>query len=273
MLAISSNIAIIIEESFYMEVFNFLKNIYKGENALANHITLFSLAGIMVILLSCYSASWGNLILPNVFIAPPESRLELTIELFFGFLIAIYLTGYSFSFVNLRFNNEFVGIPEFNSRPFSLFLKFLPVFIIWLLYYTLFLVGGVLVFLNANQIVLLYIFVSIMICLIPFIMLLFINFSKNFKYERKLFNPLYILRYVDKALGDIIYLSVEVFIMFAIVSSAIFYITTIHLKSDSLRLAIWLMSSCVWIYSVFIFKYVYYTGLVKIINKHPEFNN
>lgn len=257
-----------------MEVFKFIKNIYSGEKVLEKHITLFSLTGIMVLLFCCYGASVGNILFPNIFIAPPESPLVSTVELFTGLLIFIYLTGYSFYFSNSKFAHIELGIPEFGYlKPFTAFIKILPVFLVWLLYYTAFVAIGIIAFLNIDQIGLVYIFGAVMICVIPFILLMFVDYSKNFHFRRKFFNPFSVLKYIDKALGDIIYLSVEVFILFSIVTAGIFYITTFKISSDSVRLAVWLMSACIWVYFVLIFKYTYYTGLVKIVNKYPELNS
>ena len=135
-----------------MEVFKFIKNIYSGEKVLEKHITLFSLTGIMVLLFCCYGASVGNVLFPNIFIAPPESPLVSTVELFTGLLIFIYLTGYSFDFSNSKFAHIELGIPEFGYlKPFTAFIKILPVFLVWLLYYTAFVAIGIIAFLNIDQ--------------------------------------------------------------------------------------------------------------------------
>ncbi len=253
-----------------MEVFKFLKSIYKGENAAENHIILFSLAGIMVILFCCYGASLGNLIFPSVFIASSESKFVLAAELFVALLIFIYLTGYSFYLCNSNFQNNQVEMPKFNLTPFLCFIKLFPLFFIWILYYVIFLAGGLIVFLNADQIILTYIYGAVFICLIPFILLMFINFSKDLKYRKKFFNPLIVLKYINIALGDVIYLSIKVGILFLLISCAIFYLSNILISSEVLKLAVWLLCACIWMYFVLVFKYIYYAGLIKILNKYPD---
>lgn len=256
-----------------MEVFKYLKNIYEGENSLANHVSLFSLIGIMVLVLSCYGAAFGNFLIPSLFIAPAPNRYVLYSELCLGILIFIYLTGYSFNFCNFRFSGNELGLPDFKLRSFSTFLKSLPVVFAWLVYYIVAIFLCVYLLLNAEQFVVVYILSALLFCLIPFILLIFVDFSKDFQYKKQFFNPFAIAKYLDKYLGRILIYAVKVSILFTIVTALIFYIPVKFVKADYLKLAVWLLKFCIWIYFAYVFKYVYYNGCIGILRKNETNNN
>lgn len=252
-----------------MEVIKYLKQIYLGKKALSTHIMLFSLCGIMVILLVKYAASWANLLVPDFFILPPSTNQELFLEASFGVFISIYLIGYGFKFINNIYDKEKVFLPDFTLSEISILLKMLPVIIIWLLYYISTTFCGMYFLLTYNQLVLSYIFASVMVCLTPFILMKYVTFASDFKYSYEIFNPKTILKYLDRALGDVIYLSLEVFIMLLIPIAIIYfsfrYATT--LSSDSLKLGLRLGGLCIGTYILFVANLIYYAGLARIIRK------
>lgn len=45
-----------------MEVLRQVKELYSGKNAISNHVTLFSILGIVVILLNNVVAAWGQVL-------------------------------------------------------------------------------------------------------------------------------------------------------------------------------------------------------------------
>ena len=141
-----------------MEVFKYLKQIYKGNFSLANHIMLFSLLGILAILLNNVFAYVGSgLVYFTFFAVPPANKVELSINLFFAILIMLYLFGYEYKFINQNFHNETFALPKFDLIPSVMLLKVLPLFFMWQIYYLFILILGSFILLSDNYYSLAYI--------------------------------------------------------------------------------------------------------------------
>lgn len=252
-----------------MEVIKYLKQIYSGENALANHITLFSVCGIMVIFISLYMASLGNAVFPDFFISPPSSEIELFFEASLGVFIFIYLFGYCFKFVGVNFKQDNVTLPDMTLDNFMILIKSIPVMVVWALYYFVITFAGLYFLIKNDQIPLAYVFGAIMICLIPFFIMKVFSFSNNFKYSFELLNPFSLLSYLDRALGDVILLSLESLALI-IVPILLLYLNfkySVLVRSDSLKLGLRLGGLCLSTYLYLICTYIYSVGLVNILKK------
>ena len=92
-----------------MKAYNDLKEIYTGKRALYNHITFFSLLGIMVIFLNNLFAVWGSSLYIDLFAVPPSSTMGLWVALLGGFLIAVYLFGYSYQYISRQSEHKEAG--------------------------------------------------------------------------------------------------------------------------------------------------------------------
>lgn len=253
-----------------MEIFNYFKQIYSGKNSLANHISLFSLAGIFVILFIKYTASWGNmLVYNNFYMSVPTNNYELWAYLFLGTLLVLYFIGYGLNIIHNVVSDKGAGLSEFTLLPFVLFVKTLPLMLYWIVYYTAIFIAGILFLLKFNNTGFCYIFASVMLCLIPFFIILFADFTRYFRYKKTYFNCFRLFRIVEKSLGEVIYLSIGVFIALAIPSFIIYKILVYPISENMLLggLVIKLASLCLGLYIFIICNYVYSIGLADITKK------
>ena len=110
-----------------MEVLRQLKELYSGKNAISKHITLFSILGIVVILLNNVVAAWGtSAFYFDFFAIAPSSRFELWLTLTVCILLMIYLFGYDCKFLYSKFQNNDSVLPEMDLVPMSMFFKSFP---------------------------------------------------------------------------------------------------------------------------------------------------
>lgn len=253
-----------------MEVIKYLKQIYQGNNALANHITLFSLLGIMVILLNNIAAYFGSgLVYLNFLAIPPASKLELSLNLFFAILILIYFFGYEYKFINENFHNESIKLPEFDLMPSVMVLRILPMFLLWQVYYIFALAVGSFALLSFGNMALSYVVYSLFICIQPFIHLIMITFAYDFKFNKALANPFTLFNYLDKSLGDVIFLFLEtclVSIIPVVLVGGIIFLGH-KIVSEPYRLSFYLLGLCVGMYFINILKYIYIAGLMNIVKE------
>lgn len=253
-----------------MEIFRYFKQIYSGKNALANHVSLFSLAGILVILFIKYTASWGNLLFyDNFYISVPSSTKELWAYLFFGMLLLIYFIGYGVNLVNDVMNNKENRLPNITLQPFTFFVKMLPMAVYWIAFYLLICTGGIFALLKLNNSGFIYIFSSVMFCIIPFILILLTQFAKNFEFRKKFFNLFSVFKILEKTLGDVIFLSLGTFALAVIPFFVIYKILAYPVGDEvlNLNLVIKLGALCFVFYLCLIFNYVYFAGLADISKK------
>ncbi len=253
-----------------MGIFRYFKQIYSGKNTLANHISLFSLAGIFVILFIKYTASWGNLLFyDNFCISVPSSTKELWAYLFFGMLLLIYFIGYGVNVVSNVMNNKENGLPNITLQPFTVFVKMLPMAVYWVVFYLLICFGGIFALLKLNNAGFIYIFSSVMFCIIPFILILLTQYAKDFEFRKEFFNLFSVFKILEKTLGDVIFLSLGVFALAAVPFFAIYKILAYPVGDEALNLnlVIKLGALCFGFYLSLIFNYVYLTGLADISKK------
>ncbi len=252
-----------------MEVLKQLKQIYLSKNALQNHITLFSIIGLFVLFVCKYTASWANILYQDFFIVPPSNAVELWFYLFSLILILIYLTGYGYNFINRVLNDKDFVLPEFTLEPFYIFIKMIPLFIFWGIYYIAAAILGVYVFTSYENFMFSYVYMAIMICLIPFVLMIFAFFAKNFKYDKKFFLLPILGKALDRTLGDIIFLSIQIFIVSLIpvlIIVGVEYCSK-FISENLLNLSIRLCAACLVVYITVILNYLYNIELAKIADE------
>lgn len=246
-----------------MEIFQYLKKIYHGKNVLFNHISLFSLLGVMTIVLNNYASSVIGSVYGAYFGFPPINNVELYIDIIVGLMLFIFFTGYCYKFVNSLYNDA-EGIPDLSLSSYTVFVKMFPLFIMWGLYILTLSMAG-LVFFRIDTLSF-YIYYSIIICLLPFVKLIFVIFAKDFKFNSELYNPLMLFKVLDKSLGDVIFLSIEALIL-SILPCVIVYLFFHYsniIENPSVKLGLRLGGFCFGVYFFNIIKYIYSIGLVKI---------
>ncbi len=250
-----------------MEVLRPLKELYSGKNAISNHITLFSILGIVVILLNNVVAAWGaSAFYFDFFAIAPSSRFELWLTLTVCILLMIYLFGYDCKFLYSKFQNNDSVLPEMDLVPMSMFFKSFPVFVLWQMYYAVLFVIGVL-FLPTNNSTMVYLAASLLVCSIPFMNLIFVKFISDFKYSKDVLLPSSIFKYIDKCFLSLIGLILGILLLAILPCGLVLWVSKFAHKivSEPLKLSVYLASICVFIYFITILKFVYLDGLVKIV--------
>ncbi len=252
-----------------MKVQKYIKQLFSGRKAMETQICLFSLAGIFVLLFAKYTASWGNLFYNDFYIAVPSSNLELWFYLFAGIVIAIYFTGFGINLMRTVITRRTFTIPPLTLRPFIYFVKALPYILYLSLSYLIILVGGVLLLLKTEIPGLYYTYASILICMIPFFMMMFIRFLKTMSLSKSNLNLLNIFKIMELTLGDVILWSLNVFIRIAIQVFIYFQLLVWDIPKSFLipvlpfKLAVVVFGT----YISLLFNLVYLTGLADILKE------
>ena len=252
-----------------MEAYNYLKQLYSGKRAIFNHITLFSLLGIMVIFLNNLSASWGSSLYLDLFAIPPSTSFELWIAVVGGFLTAAYLFGYSYQYIHSLFKREECSLLEFDFTPFGTFFKVFPMFFLWQNYLTLIAMFGCLIILSFDNLILLGIFAGVLILMMPFVHMVLISFCSRFKYRIKYFYIWLIFQYMNKTAENVSSLLLQILLL-ALVPAVIItalVIGSTYIEHEVYQYAIELIALCFGVYSLAILKYVFSVGLVKIVKE------
>ncbi len=252
-----------------MEIFKSLKAVYSGENAIFNHIALFSFIGIMVIsiLNYCYSA-FGHLLMGSFLDFVAISPLQTYLFLLLGIMLILFLTGFAFNYAHRAFD-ENLSLPELSLCCYTVFLKMLPVVLVWNIYSTVgFLAGIVLPFSSS----IFYIYYSLYICMIPFVFVILVLFARDFKYRKFFFNPFSIFKVINITLGSIIKLVLKLLLLSIVPILVVFLI--LHFAQlaghQSLKLGLKILGLCVAAYSIFIIQALFNIETVKIIQKYSD---
>ncbi len=252
-----------------MEVFKNIYQLFNTRQALIRQISLFSLVGLLIIFFNNFTSSWTNLLFNNFYINPPSGIWGIRLSLAAAILIFIYITGYTYKLLSSVNPDGKFTMPDFDLEPFAVFVRMIPIFLIWIIHYLIMFIVGSFVVYKLNPSGNNYLFYAIMLCFLPFIFIIFAKFAGEFKYRLKYFSFSYLLKVIDKSLGDVIFLSLEIIIPAAIAFAAIYgaFEATAVIKSD-----IWLFGCryfivCLSAYLFVILELTYLTGLAKIAQK------
>ena len=252
-----------------MELYNYLKELYSGKNAIFNHITLFSLLGIMIIFLNNLFAIYGSSIYFDIFAVPPSSSFGLWVALVGGVLSTIYLFGYEYQYINSLFKRDECSLLDFTFEPFGTFFRIFPMFFLWQNYMVLLSIAGTLIILAIGNNDMLYILYALVISVMPFVHMVLISFSSRFKYRLKYFYPWLILQYIDKTLGDVISLFFQVMLLLVLpiilITAGVF--VSKYITNEVYQYGLELLCLCTGVYCFVILKYVFSVGLVKLVKE------
>lgn len=249
-----------------MTIFNILKNIYSGKNNLLKHISIFSLSGIMTLALNNVISSYLGNIYSGFLGFPPSDKLELSLDLVVGLLLGMFFFGYSYNFVNSYFK-ESNGLPDLDLSSFSVFLKMLPIFISWTLYIVfLSFLGAAFIPITSPYF---YIYYSILICILPFVNIIYVMYAKNFILTPNLFLPKVLFKIIDRTLGDVIFLIIKILLISSlnilIIYLFFYFAKTVH--SQYFQLGLRLFGLCTGVYLFSIIQYLYMGSMVNIVRK------
>ena len=252
-----------------MQAFNYLKMIYSGKNAIKRHITLFSIIGIVVLMLNNVLSDIGNNIMFTLITSADISDTEMILDFFFGACLLILIFGYEYVFIHQAMAKNEISLPELDSDSYSAFFKMLPIFILWQFYYTVVtVIGGIILAILKNP-TCSYLFSAIMLCLTPFVFMVFIKFAYNFKYSREIFFPWTIFKYMNKSLMQVMIFFLQFCLIAALPVFALigFGDWAFAIKNPTHKLVASLLWLCTVSYTFVIFKYVFSLGLTKIVKE------
>lgn len=246
-----------------MNVLNYLKEIYCDKKSFFLQISLLSLIGIMTI----SGCEYLTYILGNLFSSflgyATGGHYVLSVELFIFLMLLIYFSGYLYRFSNNAFHKD-SKLPDLSLSGYQSFVKMLPVFIVWIIYL---IISLVILFIGLRaESVLFYTYLSIIICILPFINLIWVLYSNDFVLNRKYFSILFLLKVIDKTFLSMINLIAQTIIIgilpTLIISGIIKYSNSV--KYTSIQLSLRLGGICLSVYILYILLLVFNLGLVKI---------
>ncbi len=248
-----------------MQVLNYLKLLYSSNKILSKQVCLFSIIGLFVLSLIKYTASYGNLLLyHNFYISVPASGYELWVYLFVMLFLLVYIIGYISNLASNVMNDRVEIIPEFSLKPFYYFVKIMPIYFCWNIYF--FLVGYLIYSILGDkfQIIL---FGLAQLILLPFVWIIQTAFVKKLKYEVEYFNPLTLLKVIVKSFFKLVVLDVQMLIFAGLPAFVLFKILTYSTPAKFLylNLPIKLGSICLMAYIIMIFVLIYQVGLCNIV--------
>lgn len=255
-----------------MNIFKYIKGIYQGKKNLSNHITLFSIFGIMTIVLNNYIASNLSSMYASYLGFAPSTNLEIYIDVIIGVMLLIFSVGYFYEFVHNTYS-EADNLPEISLKPYADFLRMLPIILMWINYMAFFALLGFHMFRIDSPMFAVY--YALLVCLIPFIDIILMLYAKDFKFTFDAINPLKLVKVIDKTFGSVVVLSVKLLIV-SIIPVCLIYLLfrySVLVKNSFVQLGLRLGGVCISVYLVNVLRYIYSIGCVEIIkNKWLDVN-
>lgn len=249
-----------------MNILNSLKYIFTGQENLLNQLSIFSLIGIMVIYFNnCASSVIGSFY--SAFLGyPPSDKLVICFNMIIGIVLGIFILGYTYKFTLSLFENDSVKLPEISLHSFVVFVKALPVIIIWGFYY-LFLFFLSLIFFKIGTFGF-YLYNFLIIFLYPFVLMICYLYLCGMK--KDVFSPLFLFEVIKNNFKKVVSLNCQV-VLFLMFSG--FFILKIFEFSDyfamlrSFQLGLRILALCLIFYILYLVQLIYAHNLVKILKK------
>lgn len=248
-----------------MNILKIIKELYTGKDNLVAQLTIFALVGIMAIAFNEVISVFTGNTLYAVFTTP--SNEEVVIFSMVGVMIFIFFTGYIYKFVHENYKNEPTTLPSISMNCFTTFVKIFPVILVWGLYLGFTVFAGLALLGSDNKEF--YAYIITLVVLLPFINMVFIKFAKDFKYDKKIFNPLIIAVFMEKTFMKVFLLIVQFIILAVIISGINIFLLKISTEGQSrtFQLTAVLTIICVVSYLQQVLNLAYYKGLTEIIKK------
>lgn len=249
-----------------MNILKILKELYTGKDNLVAQATIFALVGIMAIAFNEVVSVFTGNTLYAVFSVP--SNDEVVIFSMLGIMIFIFFTGYIYKFVHDSYENETTSLPSISMNCFTTFIKVFPVIFVWGIYLGIAGFFGYTFF--GTETAEFYAYLMFLLILLPFVNMVFIAFAKDFKYNRKIFNPLFIATIMKKTFVKMfIFLLQFILLGFAIsVLSGFCFKFAVNGHTRTVQLVLILTTLCISSYFQQVLNLAYYKGLTEIIKKN-----
>lgn len=251
-----------------MNILRIIKELYGGKENLTAQFGIFALAGIMAIAFNEVISVFTGNTMYSVFVAP--SNAEVIIFALIGMTVFLFFAGYMYQFVHENFKSDDTVLPSISMNCFVTLLKTFPIIFVWGLYIGLALIVGH-IFLNISRLEF-FVFLTFLLILLPFINIVFLLFVKNFKYQKKLFNPLVLVRLMQKTFVPVFIFIIQFFcvgIILSIISGILFQFALLE-QSRNIQIVLILLILCVNTYTQQVLYLAYYKGLTQIIKNEPN---
>ena len=263
MLAIGFDVVIIVYD---MNIVNSLKYIFTGRENLLNQLSIFSLIGIMVIYLNnCISAAIGTFY--SSFLGyPPSDKLVITFNMVAGIVIGIFIFGYTYKFAMNLFKDNKSKLPDISLNSFVVFVKALPVTIVWGIYY-LFLFLLSLIFFRIGTLGF-YLYNLMILFLYPFVLMICYLYSSGMK--KDIFSPLFLFKVIENNIKKVAPLNGQIVVFFVIsliIIVKIFEFSDYFAMLRSFQLGLRIFALCILFYILYIIQLIYAHNLVEILKK------
>lgn len=227
------------------------------------HITLFSIVGILTIIINDYLAFIVGMEIPKWFVSAHENLSALDFSI--GVLILIFLCGYYYKYANDLFKDDKAQIPEASLNCFMVFVKMLPITIFWNIYiFAAIFVGLGLWHLGTVPS---NIYFIIIYWLIVFINVIFIYYAKELKLSKEFFSLNMLKTIIIKTFGRVCSVLIEVIALFGLTVYLLYQIYN-HLtiiKDHGLYLATVLLGLCCGAYIITLIHILYIKKIVRIL--------
>lgn len=196
-----------------MNILKSIKNLYKGEDKTAIHLSIFALTGITAVaFVNIVSLFIGNSIY-SVFSTPKDEAV--IIFSLASIMILFFCTGYNYKYSHKLFKDENSALPSVSMDCFVIFSKIFFLWFVWAIYFmALYITGGILFGTGVFNI--LFFGVAIPV-LAPFSIIIYILFAQDFKYKKYLFNPLLILKIIKQTFIPVFLLFLQIFLLFFVI--------------------------------------------------------
>lgn len=250
-----------------MNILKIIKELYTGKNNLIAQIGLFALIGIAAISYNEVLSVFTGNTLYSVFATP--SDIEIIVYAMLAIMISIFYIGYIFKFVHESYYEDKIELPSVSLNCFTIFVKSIPVMLIWDFYLFLTIYASFQIF--GYSIIELNICLLILLILLPFINIVYFLFAKDFKFDIKLFNPLIISAIMQKTFVPVAKLAAQYILTVFVIGLIFWTFLIIPYKSQCsqiVRMISILAILCFNIYCHQILNLAFSRGLTDIIKKN-----
>lgn len=176
------------------------KRIFSGSDSVKKNTLIFIFQSI-VSGITIYFEKFENL--KDFMSENPFMLLAVTIAFL---ILTVYISGYSYKFVNRSFTDSENILPVFNMEPFTAFLKALPLLVVWFIYLLAIIFAAVSFVKNPITLILSIILIIAFVIIAVFLPFVYIDFCQNFELKKELFNILLPFKFVKQTAGLIILL-------------------------------------------------------------------
>ena len=252
-----------------MDFVSYFKAIYCGKNAARKHILLFSVTGIVALLFNNMSTYFTNNLLSEQLTVGAASPAEFAVDFTFGVLLWLHIFGYEYKFLSGIMNDGELTLPEFDHDVMATFGKMFPLFFLWQIYFFVITFFTGIYTVATKDLVYYFLAGTLMLFFTPFVFMIYIKFSKDFKYTKDVLVPWSIIKYIDKGLVDVVIWSVK-FGAYAILPIAFlvgYMEWATQITPQTPRLIAYLAGICVGSYIFTVYKLIYGIGMAKIVKE------